>query len=100
MFDGLIASMFDGLIASMFDGLIASMFDGLVDFVVYRWRHDSGMRRVRFRSRPGSPMQEGRFVLGTFRSERNASTLPITPKRSPSRDVGTSSYRYHTATNL
>ncbi|PRD23835.1 UNVERIFIED_CONTAM: hypothetical protein NCL1_45338 [Trichonephila clavipes] len=28
----------------------------------------------------------------------NASTLPITPKRSSSRDVGTSSYRYHTAT--
>ncbi|GFW72794.1 hypothetical protein TNCV_1266371 [Trichonephila clavipes] len=28
----------------------------------------------------------------------NASTLPITPRRSSSRDVGTSSYRYHTAT--
>ncbi|GFV57144.1 hypothetical protein TNCV_3174211 [Trichonephila clavipes] len=27
-----------------------------------------------------------------------ASTLTITPKRSSSRDVGTSSYRYHTAT--
>ncbi|GFW65933.1 hypothetical protein TNCV_587591 [Trichonephila clavipes] len=28
------------------------------------------LRRVRFISRPGSPMQEGRIVLGTFRSER------------------------------
>ncbi|GFX93825.1 hypothetical protein TNCV_1590011 [Trichonephila clavipes] len=28
----------------------------------------------------------------------NASTLPITPKRSSSRDVGTSSYRHHTTT--
>ncbi|GFT60648.1 hypothetical protein TNCV_3583701 [Trichonephila clavipes] len=28
----------------------------------------------------------------------NASTQPITPKRLSSRDVGTSSYRYHTAT--
>ncbi|GFX22616.1 hypothetical protein TNCV_2993511 [Trichonephila clavipes] len=53
---------------------------------------------MRFKSRPGSPMSEGRFVLGTFRSEReNATTLPITPKRSSSRGVGTSSYRYHTA---
>ncbi|GFX77899.1 uncharacterized protein TNCV_346381 [Trichonephila clavipes] len=48
----------------------------------------------------GSPMSEGRFDLSTFRSERTneASTLTITPKRSSSRDVGTSSYRYHTAT--
>ncbi|GFV99132.1 hypothetical protein TNCV_1511081 [Trichonephila clavipes] len=30
----------------------------------------------------------------------NASTLPITPRRPSSRDVGTSSYRYHTATGL
>ncbi|GFX53008.1 uncharacterized protein TNCV_3228761 [Trichonephila clavipes] len=45
-------------------------------------------------------MSEGRFDLATFRSERTneASTLTITPKRSSSRDVGTSSYRYHTAT--
>ncbi|GFX56702.1 hypothetical protein TNCV_494501 [Trichonephila clavipes] len=28
----------------------------------------------------------------------NVSTFPITPKRSSSRDVGTSSYRYHNAT--
>ncbi|GFV99105.1 hypothetical protein TNCV_1510811 [Trichonephila clavipes] len=28
----------------------------------------------------------------------NASTLSIMPRRSSSRDVGTSSYRYHTAT--
>ncbi|GFU74080.1 uncharacterized protein TNCV_1642041 [Trichonephila clavipes] len=48
----------------------APMFDGLVAFAVDRWRHDSGARRVRFRSRPGSPMKKGRFVLGTFRSER------------------------------
>ncbi|GFW35889.1 hypothetical protein TNCV_1927201 [Trichonephila clavipes] len=48
----------------------------------------------------GSQMSEGRFDLSTFRSERTneASTLTITPKRSSSRDVGTSSYRYHTAT--
>ncbi|GFV56886.1 hypothetical protein TNCV_1869271 [Trichonephila clavipes] len=65
-----------------------------------RWRHDCGARRVRIISRPGSPMSEGRFDLGTFRSERTneASTLTITPRRSSSQDVGTSSYRYHTAT--
>ncbi|GFV39313.1 uncharacterized protein TNCV_1230151 [Trichonephila clavipes] len=44
--------------------------DGLVAFAVDRWRHDSGVRTVLFRSRPGSPKKEGRFVLGTFRSER------------------------------
>ncbi|GFW05993.1 hypothetical protein TNCV_4477871 [Trichonephila clavipes] len=45
-------------------------------------------------------VSEGRFDLCTFRSERTneASTLTITPKRSSSRDVGTSSYKYHTAT--
>ncbi|GFU66700.1 hypothetical protein TNCV_3111841 [Trichonephila clavipes] len=66
-----------------------------------RWRHDCGSRKVRIISRPGSPMSEGRFDLSTFRSERTneASTLTITPKRSSSRDVGTSSYRYHTATS-
>ncbi|GFV88052.1 hypothetical protein TNCV_3242021 [Trichonephila clavipes] len=48
----------------------------------------------------GSPMSEGRFVLGTFRSGRNANTLPITPRRLSSRVVGTSSYRYHTTTNM
>ncbi|GFW31903.1 uncharacterized protein TNCV_5040721 [Trichonephila clavipes] len=52
------------------NGLFASMFDGLIAFAVDRWRHDCGARRVRFRSRPGSPMKEGRFVLGTFRSEQ------------------------------
>ncbi|GFT04485.1 hypothetical protein TNCV_1929961 [Trichonephila clavipes] len=46
------------------------MIDDLVDFVVDRWRHDSGTRRVLFISRSGLPMKEGRFVLGTFRSER------------------------------
>ncbi|GFV56885.1 uncharacterized protein TNCV_1869261 [Trichonephila clavipes] len=48
----------------------------------------------------GKTLSEGRFDLGTFRSERTneASTLTITPRRSSSRDVGTSSYRYHTAT--
>ncbi|GFY31544.1 hypothetical protein TNCV_4693881 [Trichonephila clavipes] len=46
----------------------------------------------------GSPMSEGRFVLGTFRSERTKEIREtITPKRSSLRDVGTSSYRYHTA---
>ncbi|GFS67867.1 uncharacterized protein TNCV_2295231 [Trichonephila clavipes] len=83
------------------NGLFASMFDGLVAFAMDRWRHDCGARRVRIISRPGSPMSEGRFDLNTFRSERmnEASTLTITPKRSSSRDVGTSSYRYHTATS-
>ncbi|GFY30090.1 hypothetical protein TNCV_4074031 [Trichonephila clavipes] len=46
------------------------MFDGLVAFAVGRWRSDYGARRVQFMSWPGSPMKEGRFVLGTFRSER------------------------------
>ncbi|GFW06231.1 uncharacterized protein TNCV_37061 [Trichonephila clavipes] len=33
-------------------------------------RHDSGARRVWFFCTSGSPMKEGRFVLGTFCSER------------------------------
>ncbi|GFW52488.1 hypothetical protein TNCV_404161 [Trichonephila clavipes] len=76
------------------------MFDGLVAFAMDRWRHDCGARRVRIYITSGSPMSEGRFDLSTFSSERTneASTLTITPKRSSSRDVGTSSYRYHTAT--
>ncbi|GFV39033.1 hypothetical protein TNCV_965981 [Trichonephila clavipes] len=42
---------------------------------------------------------EGRKVRsGHLPFRTNASTLPMTPKRSSSRDVGTSSYRYHTAT--
>ncbi|GFX17080.1 hypothetical protein TNCV_4266061 [Trichonephila clavipes] len=42
---------------------------------------------------------EGRKVRSGYLPFRtNASTLPIMPKRSSSRDVGTSSYRYHTAT--
>ncbi|GFV13242.1 ATP-dependent DNA helicase [Trichonephila clavipes] len=41
-------------------------------------------------------MKEGSFWVPSVPNE-NASTLPITPKRSCSRDVGTSSYRYHTA---
>ncbi|GFX59776.1 uncharacterized protein TNCV_1778151 [Trichonephila clavipes] len=84
------------------DGLRIASFvlDGLVAFAMDRWHHDCGARRVRIISRPGSPMSERRFDLSTFRSERTneASTLTITPKRSSSRDVGTSSYRYHTAT--
>ncbi|GFY04840.1 hypothetical protein TNCV_3952471 [Trichonephila clavipes] len=53
-----------------------------------------------FPSRGSLHLSEGRFDLSTFRSERTneASTLTIMPKRSSSRDVGTSSYRYHTAT--
>ncbi|GFV88057.1 hypothetical protein TNCV_3242071 [Trichonephila clavipes] len=44
---------------------------------------------------------EGRKVRSGYVPFRtNASTLPVTPKRSCSRDVGTSSYRYHTATLL
>ncbi|GFV40478.1 uncharacterized protein TNCV_4494351 [Trichonephila clavipes] len=42
---------------------------------------------------------EGRMIRSGYLPFRtNASTLPITPKRSSSRDVGISSYRYHTAT--
>ncbi|GFS84964.1 hypothetical protein TNCV_1305761 [Trichonephila clavipes] len=52
------------------NGLFVSMFDDLVAFAVDRWRHDCGARRVRFISWPGSPMKKGRFVLGTFSSER------------------------------
>ncbi|GFV45021.1 uncharacterized protein TNCV_2169801 [Trichonephila clavipes] len=52
------------------NGLFASMFDGLVAFAVDRWCHDCDARRAQFISRPESPMSEGRFVLGTFRSER------------------------------
>ncbi|GFV62989.1 hypothetical protein TNCV_3177821 [Trichonephila clavipes] len=46
------------------------MFVGLDAFAVVRGRYDSGARRAWFRSRPGSSLKEGRFVLGTFRSER------------------------------
>ncbi|GFV55093.1 hypothetical protein TNCV_2623141 [Trichonephila clavipes] len=42
------------------------MFDGLVAFAVDRWRHDCGARRVRFISRPGSPMKEGRKVRSGY----------------------------------
>ncbi|GFW16934.1 hypothetical protein TNCV_2760621 [Trichonephila clavipes] len=42
-------------------------------------------------------MKEGSFWVPSI-PNAIASTLPITPKRSSSRDVGTSSYRYHTAT--
>ncbi|GFY16663.1 uncharacterized protein TNCV_2787881 [Trichonephila clavipes] len=69
------------------------------------WRQNGGQGPLTERYRLtmssvgySSSLKEGRFVLGTFLSKRNASTLPITPKRSSSRDVGTISYRYHTAT--
>ncbi|GFX55074.1 uncharacterized protein TNCV_2305941 [Trichonephila clavipes] len=53
--------------------------------------------------RPLAPLHgeevEGRKVRSGYLPFRtNAGTLPITPKRSSSLDVGTSSYRYHTAT--
>ncbi|GFW26622.1 hypothetical protein TNCV_2850121 [Trichonephila clavipes] len=41
----------------------------------------------------------GKVRSGYLPFRTNANTLPITPKRSSSRDVGTSSYRYHTATS-
>ncbi|GFV39034.1 hypothetical protein TNCV_965991 [Trichonephila clavipes] len=42
-------------------------------------------------------VSEGRKVRSGYLPFRtNASTLPITPKRSSSRDVGASSHRYHT----
>ncbi|GFX14012.1 uncharacterized protein TNCV_612171 [Trichonephila clavipes] len=62
-----------------------------------RWRRDSSMRRVWFRSRPGSPMKEDSIWVPPI---PYASTLSTTPKRSSLRDVGTSSYRYHTATGF
>ncbi|GFV72493.1 HTH_48 domain-containing protein [Trichonephila clavipes] len=47
------------------------MFDGLVAFAVDGWHHDSSARMcvVWFFITSGSPMKEGRFVLGTFRSK-------------------------------
>ncbi|GFU72070.1 uncharacterized protein TNCV_2976551 [Trichonephila clavipes] len=77
------------------NGLFVSMFDGLVAFAVDRWCHDCGAQRIRFRSRSWSPMKEGSFWVPSVPNE-NASTLPITPKRTSSRDVGTRSYIYHT----
>ncbi|GFX05563.1 hypothetical protein TNCV_3434671 [Trichonephila clavipes] len=40
----------------------------------------------------------GKVRSGYLLFRTNASTLPIMPKRSSWHDVGTSSYRYHTAT--
>ncbi|GFY15832.1 hypothetical protein TNCV_1284771 [Trichonephila clavipes] len=75
------------------------MFDSLVACAVDRWPHDSGARRVwlfctAMVTNEGRKVRSGYLPFGT-----NASTLSITPKRSSSRDVGTSSYRYHTATS-
>ncbi|GFV68315.1 hypothetical protein TNCV_2203461 [Trichonephila clavipes] len=46
------------------------MFDGLVALTVDRWHHDCSARRLRVHITSMSPMKEGRFVLGTFPSER------------------------------
>ncbi|GFW77673.1 uncharacterized protein TNCV_133641 [Trichonephila clavipes] len=46
----------------------------------------------------GNPAARRKVRSGYLPFRTKASTLPITPKRSSSRDVGTSSYRYHTAT--
>ncbi|GFW87886.1 uncharacterized protein TNCV_1359901 [Trichonephila clavipes] len=74
------------------------MFDGLVAFAVDRWCYDCGTRRLRVHI-TARVTNEGRKVRSGYLPFRmNASTLPITPKRSTSRDVGTSSYRYHTTT--
>ncbi|GFV06752.1 hypothetical protein TNCV_1611651 [Trichonephila clavipes] len=43
-------------------------------------------------------LEERKVRSGYLPFRTNASTLPISRKRSSSRDVGTSSYRYHTAT--
>ncbi|GFX78312.1 hypothetical protein TNCV_5136591 [Trichonephila clavipes] len=76
------------------------MFDGLVACEVDRWRYDSGARRVWFFC-TARVTNEGRKVRSGYLPFRmNASTLPITPKQSSSRDVGTSSSRFHTATVL
>ncbi|GFX49378.1 uncharacterized protein TNCV_3664911 [Trichonephila clavipes] len=50
--------------------VLVHLCDVLVSFEVDRWRHDCGARWVLFISRPGSPIKEGRFVLGAFRSGR------------------------------
>ncbi|GFU41860.1 hypothetical protein TNCV_3873251 [Trichonephila clavipes] len=76
------------------------MFDGLVACAVNRRRHDSGARRVWFFC-TARVTNEGRKVRSEYLPFRmNASTLPITPKRSSLREVSTSSYRYHNATGL
>ncbi|GFS94637.1 uncharacterized protein TNCV_3649771 [Trichonephila clavipes] len=76
------------------------MFDGLVAFAMDRWRHDCGARRVRIyiTARVTNVGGKIRSEYLPFERTNEASTLTITPKRSSSRDVGTSSYRYHTAT--
>ncbi|GFX34820.1 hypothetical protein TNCV_2327601 [Trichonephila clavipes] len=75
------------------------MFDGLVACAVDRWHHDSCARRVWFFCTAGV-INEGRKNLIWVPSVPNVSTLSTTLKRSSSRDVGTSSYRYHTATPI
>ncbi|GFV70083.1 hypothetical protein TNCV_403551 [Trichonephila clavipes] len=52
---------------------------------------------VQFTARVTNEGRKVRYGYLPFRT--NAKTLPITPKRSSPRDVGTSSYRYHTATS-
>ncbi|GFW94645.1 hypothetical protein TNCV_4246851 [Trichonephila clavipes] len=75
------------------------MFDGLVAFAVDRWRHDCVARRLRVHI-TARVTNEGRKVRSGYLLFRtNASTLPIMPKRSSSRDVGTCSYRYRTTTS-
>ncbi|GFU04615.1 hypothetical protein TNCV_4377011 [Trichonephila clavipes] len=61
-------------------------------------RHLGNWSRLEIISRVTNEGRKVRSRYLTFRT--NESTLPITPRRSSSRDVGTSSYRYHTATNV
>ncbi|GFV82230.1 uncharacterized protein TNCV_2791281 [Trichonephila clavipes] len=69
-------------------------------FVASIWRHDRGARRLRFHI-AARVTNEGRNVrCGYLPFRTNANTLLITPKRSSSSDVGTSSYRYHTTSSL
>ncbi|GFT12588.1 hypothetical protein TNCV_5093771 [Trichonephila clavipes] len=79
------------------DGLreLHHLCDGLVAFAVDRWRREKCAVHITARV-----TNKGRRVRSGYLPFRmNASTLPLTPKRLSSCDVGTSSYRYHTATD-
>ncbi|GFY26808.1 hypothetical protein TNCV_4375541 [Trichonephila clavipes] len=69
------------------------MFDGLVAFAVDRWRHDCGSRRLRVHITARVTIEGKKVRSGYLPFRTNASTLPITPRRPSSRDVGTSSYK-------
>ncbi|GFU23817.1 hypothetical protein TNCV_111 [Trichonephila clavipes] len=75
------------------------MFDGNGCFAMDRWRHDCGAPGADYITARVTNVGEDSIWWPSVRNvQMKASTLTITPKRSSSRDVGTNSYRYHTAT--